>query len=200
VEACQGSRPLQPLWRVQNALAKVGACGGCRVASRAGRRSHDVAAGRVHCDAARRYPLTPATRTDSCRKETGEIGVLSVLGGTARVMPRRMPKTESLRSASGVPLTRRWRSGSRWTRSRTKSSACCSMLARRARRSITRWMNANLDQRAAERSYGIPDEQLTPALSWSKQGGFTAWAYARGWNAEFLPVSIERTADTFSNE
>ncbi len=29
-------------------------------------------------------------------------------------------------------------------------------------------VQANLDQRAAERSYGIPDDQLTPALSWSK--------------------------------
>jgi putative transposase len=29
-------------------------------------------------------------------------------------------------------------------------------------------VKANLDQRAAERSYGIPDDELTPGLSWSK--------------------------------
>ncbi|MET8004190.1 helix-turn-helix domain-containing protein, partial [Nonomuraea glycinis] len=28
-------------------------------------------------------------------------------------------------------------------------------------------VKANLAQREAERSYGIPDDQLTPALSWS---------------------------------
>ena len=29
-------------------------------------------------------------------------------------------------------------------------------------------VKANLDQRAAERSYDVPEEELTPGLSWSK--------------------------------
>ena len=38
-------------------------------------------------------------------------------------------------------------------------------------------VKANLGQRAAERSYGIPDEQLTPAVSWS------AWRLRKEFNA-----------------
>ncbi|MGH3836470.1 MAG: IS607 family element RNA-guided endonuclease TnpB [Pseudonocardiaceae bacterium] len=38
-------------------------------------------------------------------------------------------------------------------------------------------VRANLDQRAAERSYGITDDQLTPAVSWS------AFSLRRAWNA-----------------
>ncbi len=38
-------------------------------------------------------------------------------------------------------------------------------------------VRANLDQRAAERSYGITDDQLTPAVSWS------AYSLRRAWNA-----------------
>lgn len=37
-------------------------------------------------------------------------------------------------------------------------------------------IRANLDQRAAERSYGIPGDQLTPAVSWS------ALSLRRAWN------------------
>ncbi|MGH3720284.1 MAG: hypothetical protein ACRDRI_15855 [Pseudonocardiaceae bacterium] len=36
-------------------------------------------------------------------------------------------------------------------------------------------MAANLDQRAAERSYGITEDQLTPAVSWSVFGLRRAW-------------------------
>ncbi|MGH3833373.1 MAG: helix-turn-helix domain-containing protein, partial [Pseudonocardiaceae bacterium] len=38
-------------------------------------------------------------------------------------------------------------------------------------------VRANLDQRAAERSYGITEDQLTPAVSWS------AFGLRRAWNA-----------------
>ena len=31
-------------------------------------------------------------------------------------------------------------------------------------------VKANMDQRAAERTYGIPDDDLTPSLSWSLSG------------------------------
>ncbi|WP_223165884.1 helix-turn-helix domain-containing protein [Lentzea indica] len=37
-------------------------------------------------------------------------------------------------------------------------------------------IRANLDQRAAEKSYGIPTDQLTPPVSWS------AYSLRSGWN------------------
>ncbi len=40
-------------------------------------------------------------------------------------------------------------------------------------------VKAVMDQRAAERSYGIPDDQLTPALSWSLPGLRKAWNVAK---------------------
>ena len=36
-------------------------------------------------------------------------------------------------------------------------------------------VNANLDQRAAERSYGIAEADLTPALRWSFQALRNEW-------------------------
>ncbi|MFJ8580882.1 helix-turn-helix domain-containing protein [Micromonospora sp. NPDC093277] len=40
-------------------------------------------------------------------------------------------------------------------------------------------VKAVMDQRAAERSYGIPDDQLTPALSWSLPALRKAWNAAK---------------------
>ncbi|SNY40362.1 putative transposase [Paractinoplanes atraurantiacus] len=40
-------------------------------------------------------------------------------------------------------------------------------------------VKAVMDQRAAERSYGVPDEQLTPLLSWSLAGLRRAWNAAK---------------------
>jgi IS605 OrfB family transposase len=40
-------------------------------------------------------------------------------------------------------------------------------------------VKAVMDQRAAERSYGVPDEQLTPSLSWSLAGLRKAWNAAK---------------------
>ncbi|TDO47057.1 putative transposase [Kribbella sp. VKM Ac-2571] len=51
------------------------------------------------------------------------------------------------------------------------------------------WVKANLDQRAAERSYGIPDELLTPAISWTMYSLRKAWNQAKArvapWWAEY---------------
>ncbi|MER6591278.1 IS607 family element RNA-guided endonuclease TnpB [Micromonospora purpureochromogenes] len=37
------------------------------------------------------------------------------------------------------------------------------------------WVKAVMDQRAAERTYGVPDDQLTPAMSWSLPALRKAW-------------------------
>jgi putative transposase len=39
---------------------------------------------------------------------------------------------------------------------------------------------ANLDQRRAEHSYGLPDDQLTPSLSWSAHSLRKDWNQAKG--------------------
>ncbi|MGB6164288.1 MAG: IS607 family element RNA-guided endonuclease TnpB [Pseudonocardiaceae bacterium] len=57
-------------------------------------------------------------------------------------------------------------------------------------------VRANLDQRAAERSYGIPDDQLTPAVSWS------AYSLRRAWNAikaERAPWWPENSKEAYSS-
>jgi putative transposase len=50
-------------------------------------------------------------------------------------------------------------------------------------------IKAVMAQRAAERSYGIPDDQLTPALGWSLPALRRAWNGAKGevapWWAEY---------------
>jgi hypothetical protein len=40
-------------------------------------------------------------------------------------------------------------------------------------------VKAILDQRAAERTYGVPEELLTPSLSWSLAGLRKAWNAAK---------------------
>ncbi|MGH3853569.1 MAG: helix-turn-helix domain-containing protein [Pseudonocardiaceae bacterium] len=57
-------------------------------------------------------------------------------------------------------------------------------------------VRANLDQRAAERSYGITDDQLTPALSWS------AFSLRRVWNAakhDLAPWWPENSKEAYSS-
>jgi putative transposase len=54
-------------------------------------------------------------------------------------------------------------------------------------------VRANLDQRAAERSYGVPESELTPALSWSKVAfinHINAWKDGRAADA---PVNADGT-------
>jgi transposase len=50
-------------------------------------------------------------------------------------------------------------------------------------------IKAVMDQRAAERSYGIPDELVTPAISWSMYSLLKAWNLAKAtvapWWAEY---------------
>jgi putative transposase len=72
-------------------------------------------------------------------------------------------------------------------------------------------VKANLDQRAAERSYGIPDSELTPRLSWSKVSfinHMNAWKDGRDPSAELhtledgtvvrgLPWRDQVSADVF---
>ncbi|MFE9959855.1 helix-turn-helix domain-containing protein, partial [Micromonospora sp. NPDC005299] len=41
------------------------------------------------------------------------------------------------------------------------------------------WVKAVMDQRAAERTYGIPDGELTPAISWSLPALRKAWNAAK---------------------
>ncbi len=56
-------------------------------------------------------------------------------------------------------------------------------------------VTANLDQRAAERSYGITDDQLTPAMSWS------ALSLRRAWNAtkgDIAPWWAENSKEAYS--
>jgi putative transposase len=98
---------------------------------------------------------------------------LSVLGGTITCVPAAAPeKTDDtpLVSHTGVPLTRS--TTLRFTLApnqeqhhRLLAQACAARLA--FNHHIGR-VKANLDQRAAERTYGIADADLTPSLSWSK--------------------------------
>ena len=56
-------------------------------------------------------------------------------------------------------------------------------------------VKAVMDQRAAERTYGIPDELLTPSLSWS------FWELRRAWNAakpEVAPWWAEYSKEAYS--
>jgi putative transposase len=56
-------------------------------------------------------------------------------------------------------------------------------------------VKANLDQRTAERSYGVPEKQLTPALSWSKVSfinEMNAWKDGRAPDA---PVSVDEDGE-----
>ncbi len=57
-------------------------------------------------------------------------------------------------------------------------------------------VRANLDQRTAERSYGITDDQLTPAVSWS------AFSLRRAWNTaktERAPWWRENSKEAYSS-
>ncbi|MEU9743424.1 helix-turn-helix domain-containing protein [Micromonospora chersina] len=56
-------------------------------------------------------------------------------------------------------------------------------------------VKAVMDQRAAERSYGVPDELLTPSLSWSLAGLRKAWNAAK---AEVAPWWGEVSKEAFN--
>jgi putative transposase len=73
-------------------------------------------------------------------------------------------------SHTGVPLTRATTFRFTWTSTPPSISCCWRMPAPSGWRTTTSWLRvkANLNQRVAERPYGIDDADLTPALSWSK--------------------------------
>ncbi|MDX3660645.1 IS607 family element RNA-guided endonuclease TnpB [Streptomyces sp. ID05-26A] len=57
-------------------------------------------------------------------------------------------------------------------------------------------IKANLDQRAAEKTYGIPDDQLTPPVSWS------AYSLRKAWNqgkSEVAPWWAENSKEAYSS-
>ncbi|GAA2706050.1 IS607 family element RNA-guided endonuclease TnpB [Micromonospora olivasterospora] len=56
-------------------------------------------------------------------------------------------------------------------------------------------VKAVLDQRAAERTYGVPDEQLTPSVSWSLPALRRAWNAAK---AEVAPWWAECSKEAFN--
>jgi IS605 OrfB family transposase len=57
-------------------------------------------------------------------------------------------------------------------------------------------VKALMDQRAAERSYGVPDEQLTPSLSWSLAGLRKAWNAAKPEVAPWWPEVSKEAFNT----
>ncbi|MEV4479025.1 IS607 family element RNA-guided endonuclease TnpB [Micromonospora coxensis] len=57
------------------------------------------------------------------------------------------------------------------------------------------WVKAVMDQRAAERSYGVADEQLTPTLSWSLPALRKAWNAAK---EQVAPWWRERSKEAFN--
>ncbi|MFI7213307.1 IS607 family element RNA-guided endonuclease TnpB [Micromonospora maritima] len=56
-------------------------------------------------------------------------------------------------------------------------------------------VKAVMDQRSAERSYGVPEELLTPSLSWSLAGLLKAWNQAKG---EVAPWWTEVSKEAFN--
>ncbi|KAB1922660.1 putative transposase [Micromonospora noduli] len=57
-------------------------------------------------------------------------------------------------------------------------------------------VKAVMDQRAAERTYGVPDEQLTPSLSWSLAGLRKAWNAAKPDVAPWWPEVSKEAFNT----
>lgn len=98
------------------------------------------------------------------------LAALSVPGGTIGFVPVATGPADTLMSHTGVPLTRATTfkftlDVNREQHHRLLAHAGASRLA--FNHHIGR-VKANLDQRAAERSYGVAEADLTPALSWSK--------------------------------
>jgi putative transposase len=57
-------------------------------------------------------------------------------------------------------------------------------------------VKANLDQRAAEKSYDLPDERLTPSLSWSAYSLRKNWNQAKG---EAAPWWVENSKEAYAS-
>ena len=99
--------------------------------------------------------------------------VLSVVSGTITNVSEAAAKTDTtpLVSHTGVPLTRAvtFRFTLDPTREQHQQLLAHAGAFRLAFNHQIGRVKANLDQRAAERSYDIADADLTPSLSWSKR-------------------------------
>lgn len=135
--------------------------------------------------------------------------------GTIRAVPGTAAGNDAttLVSHTGVPLTRA--TTFRFTldpnRGQHRRLLAHAGAARLAYNHQLARVRANLDQRAAERSYGVPEAQLTPPLSWSKVSlinHMNAWkdgraadaptsADASGTEVRGLPWRGEVSADVF---
>jgi len=101
---------------------------------------------------------------------------LSVLRGTMQIVPktatpkRETAETPPLVSHTGVPLTRpvTFRFTLDPTREQHQQLLAHAGASRLAFNQQLGRVKANLEQRAAERSYGIAEVGLTPSVSWSK--------------------------------
>ena len=99
------------------------------------------------------------------------FGVLSVVPGSIGCVPVAAARDDTaLVSHTGVPLTRAttFRFTLDVTTGQHQLLLAHAGASRLAFNHHLGWVKANLDQRAAERSYGIPEQDLTPSLSWSK--------------------------------
>ena len=85
-------------------------------------------------------------------------------------MPRRTAKTEPVRSATGVPLTREvaFKFALDPTAAQEQQLLQHAGAARKAYNHHIGRVKANLEQRATERDAGVAEADLTPSLSWSK--------------------------------
>jgi len=131
-----------------------------------------------------------------CASSRAKPAALSVLGGTISCVPVATPgKTDDtpLVSHTGAPLTRSTRL--RFTldvnheqHHRLMAHAGAARLA--VDHHIGR-VKANLDQRAAERSYGVADADLTPSLSWSTVSFINEMNSWKDGRAPDAPVSVD---------
>jgi hypothetical protein len=105
---------------------------------------------------------------------------LSEVTRTIYLVPRRTARTEPLRSATGAPLTREvtFKFALDPTQVQERALFAHAGAARFAFNHHLARIKANLDQREAEKSYGMTGDELTASLSWSKFSfinEFNAW-------------------------
>jgi putative transposase len=117
--------------------------------------------------------------------------VLSVVCGTISLVPKDAAMKQAspvLVSHTGVPLTRAttFRFTLHANRAQARQLLAHAGATRLAFNHHLGRVKANLDQRAAERSYGIAEADLTPALSWSKVSFINE---VNAWKTGRLPTS-----------
>jgi hypothetical protein len=163
--------PAVPVWKGRG-LFREGRIVAADVAVFRGqhRRGHGVAAGDLPGCAADGHPGGQARRPSVGTGLGLVFPVLSVAAGTMHGMPRRTAKTGPTLSGTGVPLTREvaFKFALDPTSTQEQQLLMHAGAARFAFNHHIARVRANRAQRDAERSYGIGDERLTPALSWSE--------------------------------